>query len=89
MTRNRIIKGTGDANEIWNLIKEYQRHPDSTTYVWGLTATMFSLQEYKRQKMLGIAQAPEIIQIDYMLMNIWAAVQSVGARFKFFFDKKA
>ncbi|MFS8188464.1 DEAD/DEAH box helicase [Rossellomorea marisflavi] len=89
VTRNRVIKGAGNTTDIWNLIKEYKRLPDSTTYVWGLTAKMFSLQEYKRQKNLGVSQAPEIIQIDYILMNTWAAVQSVGARFKFFFDKKA
>ncbi|MGG3622219.1 DEAD/DEAH box helicase family protein [Bacillus gobiensis] len=87
--RKRVIKGQIEAAEIWDLIKKYQRSPASTTYVWGLTAKMFSLEEYRKQKLKGFKQYPEIIQIDYLLMNTWAAVQSVGAKFKFFFDKKA
>lgn len=88
VVRKRIIKGDKNAKSIWKLIKEYQRDPESTTYIWALTAKMFSLKEYKREKQMDIKQKPEIIQIDYILMNTWAAVQSIGAKFKFFFDKK-
>ncbi|QPC48229.1 DEAD/DEAH box helicase [Mangrovibacillus cuniculi] len=87
--RKRVIKGDIDPEEVWELIKKCQRDPQSTTFIWGLTSKMFSLDEYKRQKSLDLKQTPEIIQIDYLLMNTWAAVQSVGAKFKFFFDKKA
>lgn len=56
--------------------------------IWALTAGMFSLETYTNQKQRGFEQFPEIIQIDYLLMYTWSAVQSVGARFRLFFDKK-
>ncbi|WHX24912.1 DEAD/DEAH box helicase family protein [Virgibacillus halodenitrificans] len=87
--RKRVIKGDIESEDIWNKIKECQRDPLSTTFIWGLTAKMFSLEEYKEQKTKDLKQKPEIIQIDYLLMNTWAAVQSIGGKFKFFFDKKA
>lgn len=89
VTRKRVIKGDLEAQKIWDLIKHYQRDPESVTYIWALTANMFSLKTYTNQKQENLKQYPEIIQIDYLLMNTWAAVQSVGARFKFFFDKKS
>ena len=53
------------------------------------TGKMFSLETYNKQKQESRDQFPEIIQIDYLLMYTWAAVQSIGAKFKLFFDKKA
>ncbi|MFB5545249.1 DEAD/DEAH box helicase [Bacillus cereus] len=87
--RSRIIKGNITSEEIWKKIKEIQRDPDSVTNVWALTGKMFSLDTYLKQKEAGVKQYPEIIQIDYLLMNTWTAVQSVGAKFKVIFDKKA
>lgn len=89
VTRKRIIKGDKGAKEIWDLIKRYQKDPESVTYIWALTGKMFSLETYNQQKQESRDQFPEIIQIDYLLMYTWAAVQSIGARFKLFFDKKA
>ncbi|RJS53923.1 hypothetical protein CJ480_19790 [Bacillus subtilis] len=89
VTRKRIIKGDKGANEVWDLIKQYQRDPESVTYIWALTGKMFSLETYNQQKQKCLDQFPEIIQIDYLLMYTWAAVQSIGAKFKLFFDKKA
>ena len=34
VTRKRIIKGDKEANEIWNLIKQYQRDPE-TVIIYG------------------------------------------------------
>lgn len=89
VTRKRIIKGDKSAKEIWDLIKQFQRDPESVTYIWALTGKMFSLETYNQQKQESLDQFPEIIQIDYLLMYTWAAVQSIGAKFKLFFDKKA
>lgn len=89
VTRKRVIKGDLEAQKVWDLIKHYQRDPESVTYIWALTANMFSLETYTNQKQVDLKQYPEIIQIDYLLMYTWAAVQSVGARFKFYFDKKS
>ncbi|WP_236810259.1 DEAD/DEAH box helicase [Bacillus altitudinis] len=89
VTRKRIIKGDKGANEVWDLIKQYQRDPKSVTYIWALTGKMFSLEAYNQQKQKSRDQVPEIIQIDYLLMYTWAAVQSIGAKFILFFDKKA
>ncbi|KOP79894.1 hypothetical protein AMS60_16225 [Bacillus sp. FJAT-21945] len=89
VTRKRIIKGDKRANEVWDLIKQYQRDPESVTYIWALTGKMFSLETYNQQKQESQGQFPEIIQIDYLLMYTWAAVQSIGAKFKLFFDKKS
>ncbi|MED4225642.1 DEAD/DEAH box helicase [Neobacillus cucumis] len=84
----RIIKGDISSNEIWKKLKEIQSDPESTTNIWALTGKMFSLKTYLAQKRLGSDQYPEIIQTDYLLMNTLAATQSVGAKFRFFFDKK-
>ncbi|ASZ69610.1 DEAD/DEAH box helicase [Bacillus cereus] len=87
--RSRIIKGNITSEQIWDKVKEIQRDPDSVTNVWALTGKMFSLDTYLKQKKEGVKQYPEIIQIDYLLMNTWTAVQSIGAKFKVIFDKKA
>lgn len=84
----RIIKGDLSAKEIWKKIKEVQQKPDSITNVWALTGDMFSKETYLDQKRKGANQYPEIIQTDYLLMNTLAAAQSVGAKFKFFFNQK-
>ncbi|MDZ4654052.1 DEAD/DEAH box helicase family protein [Bacillus cereus] len=89
VTRSRIIKGDISAEVIWEKIKEIQRDSESVTNVWALTGDMFSLDTYLKQKEEGVKQHPEIIQFDYLLMNTWTAVQSVGAKFKVIFDKKA
>lgn len=84
----RIIKGDLNAKAIWKKIKEVQQRPDSITNVWALTGDMFSKKTYLDQKRKGANQYPEIIQTDYLLMNTLAAAQSVGAKFKFFFNQK-
>jgi len=88
VTTNRIIKGNLRSEEVWDKLKEIQIDPNSTTNVWALTGKMFSLETYETQKSLGIGQYPEVIQLDYLLMNTLAATQSVGAKFRVFFDKK-
>ncbi|MGG0412075.1 DEAD/DEAH box helicase [Peribacillus simplex] len=89
VTRRRIIKGNLSSQEIWKEIKEIQKDSESVTNIWALTGKMFSLETYLAQKSLDTNQYPEIIQIDYLLMNTLAAAQSVGAKFKVIFDKKA
>ncbi|WP_436371798.1 DEAD/DEAH box helicase [Cytobacillus sp. BC1816] len=76
------------SKQIWDKIKDISRKPESETFVWALLGNMFSIEEYKKEKSKGINQKPEVIQIDYILMSTWEAIQETGAKFRVFFDKK-
>ncbi|MGU3394196.1 DEAD/DEAH box helicase [Priestia sp. D51] len=88
--KNRMIinpKGTS-SKDIWEKIKKISRLQESNVYVWAMLGNMFSKQNYLDNKKKGAIPEPELIQIDYLLMSTWAAVQNSNAKFKVFFDKK-
>ncbi|PGK43468.1 DEAD/DEAH box helicase [Bacillus cereus] len=88
--KNRMIinpKGTS-PEEIWKKIKRISRLQESNIFVWAMLGNMFSSQKYLDNKKEGVTPEPEVIQMDYLLMSTWAAVQNSGAQFKIFFDKK-
>jgi superfamily II DNA or RNA helicase len=86
---NRIIVNTGRKHpeKIWEKIKRISRDQDSNVYVWALLGDMFSMQEYQKEKQSGRNPTPEIIQIEYLLMSTWAAVQNSNAKFKIYFNQ--
>ncbi|MCT9853679.1 DEAD/DEAH box helicase family protein [Priestia megaterium] len=89
--KNRMVINPKETKpqEIWSKIKEVSRHQDSNIYVWALLGNMFSENKYFNEKQKKYnTQKPEIIQIDYLLMSTWSAVQGSNAQFKIYFDKK-
>ncbi|ANC11281.1 DEAD/DEAH box helicase [Bacillus cereus] len=90
VVRNRMIKNKENLNsqEIWDKIKQIALKQSSNIYVWALLGNMFSKDEYMKEKQKKKNQKPEIIQIDYLLMSTWSAVQNSNAQFKIYFDKK-
>ncbi|MGP3610893.1 DEAD/DEAH box helicase [Anoxybacillus sp. PDR2] len=88
--KNRMIinpKRT-PAEKIWDKIKKISLQQDSNIYVWALLGNMFSMEDYLKEKQKGGTPKPEIIQIEYLLMSTWTAVQNSNAKFKIYFDKK-
>ncbi|MEH7245325.1 hypothetical protein V7114_00905, partial [Neobacillus niacini] len=85
--RNIVNTRRTSPEKIWKKIKRISRDQDSNVYVWALLGNMFSMQEYLKEKQSGVNPKPEIIQIDYILMSTWAAVQNSNAKFKIYFNE--
>lgn len=90
VVKNRMIKNKDGLSpqKIWEKIKRISLKQNTNIYVWALLGNMFSKQQYFDQKQKGNNQKPEIIQIDYLLMSTWSAVQNSNAQLKIYFDKK-
>ncbi|QWH15290.1 DEAD/DEAH box helicase (plasmid) [Bacillus mycoides] len=90
VVKNRMIRNKDSLSpqEIWEKIKRISIKQNANIYVWALLGNMFSKQKYLNEKQRGSNQKPEIIQIDYLLMSTWSAVQNSNAQLKIYFDKK-
>lgn len=76
------------SQEIWSKLKTIQNSPESKTYVIAVMGNAFSKTKYSSEKRKGFSrQAPEVIQIDYLLNQTALAVQRAQAEFIVSFNK--
>jgi hypothetical protein len=79
----RIRKGRGPAKDLWETIRDITLNPTSTREVWIVYGKGFSLRFFEEQ--VGRNDpVPEAVNLVYLLQSTWAAVASIGARFRIF-----